>query len=51
MWRNGFVPLGDLMDTNAMVDFRAHREDLRNIVRGDGGGNKRIFGLGLTEDS
>ena len=49
MQKDGFKPMNDLVDTPTLTDHRATRDDVRRIVRGDGGNDKR-FEMGLTND-
>ena len=50
MRRNGFMPLGDLLDTQAFADLRATRDGIRRIARGGGGNDKMGFDLRLMGD-
>ena len=45
MQNDVFMPIGDLIDTPTLIGLRADREDIRGIVRGEGGNDKKRFEL------
>ena len=50
MQRDGFAPLNDLFDTEAIRQLFASREDISRISSGDGGNAKSRREMGMAED-
>ena len=50
MQSDGFTPLGDLLNTAELRKLFASQDDIRRIVRGDGGNTKFRFEMGLMAD-
>ena len=48
--RDGYMPLRDLLDLEAMQELFATQEDIRHAVRGLGGNNKLRLEMGVMKD-
>ena len=50
MQKDGFTPLDDVLETAALRELCANKDDVRNIARGDGGNVELRFEMGMMAD-